>query len=43
MPILYTAVEGTSAGLPLFDAIALLGRERSLLRLRAARARLVGA
>jgi glutamyl-tRNA synthetase len=43
MPILYTAVEGTSAGLPLFDAIALLGRERSLQRLRAARARLVGA
>jgi glutamyl-tRNA synthetase len=43
MPILYTAIEGTSSGLPLFDAIALLGRERALHRLRAAHARLAGA
>jgi glutamyl-tRNA synthetase len=40
MPLLYTAVEGRRAGLPLFDSIRLLGRERSLERLRAARARL---
>ena len=40
MHVLYTAIEGTSAGLPLFDAIALLGPERSLNRLHAARARL---
>ena len=37
---LYTAVEGRRAGLPLFDSIELLGRERSLSRLRSARARL---
>ncbi len=40
MPLLYTAVEGHRAGLPLFDAIHLLGRERTLLRLRSARARI---
>ena len=40
MQLLYTAVEGRRAGLPLFDSIHLLGRERSLERLRAARARL---
>jgi glutamyl-tRNA synthetase len=40
MPLLYTAVEGRRAGLPLFESIHLLGRERSLERLRAARARL---
>jgi glutamyl-tRNA synthetase len=40
MPLLYTAIEGRRAGLPLFDSIHLLGRERSLERLRAARARL---
>jgi glutamyl-tRNA synthetase len=40
MPLLYTAVEGHRAGLPLFDAIALLGRERTLARLEAARRRL---
>ncbi len=40
MPLLYTAIEGRRAGLPLFDSIHLLGRERSLDRLRAARARL---
>ena len=37
MPLLYTAVEGHRAGLPLFDAIYLLGRERTLARLEAAR------
>ncbi len=37
---IYTAVEGRHAGLPLFDSIHLLGRERTLLRLRSARARL---
>jgi glutamyl-tRNA synthetase len=40
MPALYTAVEGRHAGLPLFDSIELLGRESTLHRLRAARARL---
>ena len=39
-PALYAAVEGRHQGLPLFDSIHLLGRERALLRLRAARARL---
>ncbi len=34
---LYTAIEGRPAGLPLFDSIELLGRERTLARLRAAR------
>jgi glutamyl-tRNA synthetase len=43
MRVLYTAVEGTSSGLPLFDAISMLGRARALDRLRAARARLAGA
>jgi glutamyl-tRNA synthetase len=42
MPALYTAIEGRHAGLPLFDSIVLLGRERSLARLRAARERLTG-
>ncbi|MGZ8765448.1 MAG: glutamate--tRNA ligase [Acidimicrobiia bacterium] len=40
MPALYAAIEGRAAGLPLFDSIALLGRERSLDRLRGARQRL---
>ena len=43
MPVLYTAIEGTSSGLPLFESIALLGRPRALHRLRGARARLDGA
>jgi glutamyl-tRNA synthetase len=34
------AVTGRSVGLPLFESIAVLGRERTLARLRAARARL---
>ena len=37
LPAVYTAVEGTHAGLPLFDSIVLLGRERALARVRAAR------
>jgi glutamyl-tRNA synthetase len=40
MPALYAAIEGRAQGLPLFDSIWLLGRERALARLRAARARL---
>ncbi len=40
LPAVYAAVEGRHAGLPLFDAIALLGRERSLARVQAARAAL---
>jgi glutamyl-tRNA synthetase len=39
MPLLYVAVEGRAAGLPLFDAMHLLGRERTLARLVAARER----
>jgi len=42
MHVIYTAVEGRSAGLPLFDSMFLLGRERTLARLRAARERLEG-
>jgi glutamyl-tRNA synthetase len=40
MPALYACVEGRHAGLPLFDAMVLLGRTRTLTRLRAARERL---
>ncbi len=42
MPLLYTAVEGHRSGLPLFDAISLLGRQRSVGRLAAARAGRIG-
>jgi glutamyl-tRNA synthetase len=42
LPAVYAAVEGRAAGLPLFDSIVLLGRERTLGRLRAARGRLDG-
>ena len=42
LPAVYVAVEGRHAGLPLFDSIVLLGRERSLARVRAARQRLTG-
>jgi glutamyl-tRNA synthetase len=38
LPAVYAAVEGSHAGLPLFDSIVLLGRERALRRVRAARA-----
>jgi glutamyl-tRNA synthetase len=37
---LYSAIEGRPAGLPLFDSIELLGRERTLARLRAVLERL---
>ncbi len=40
MPALYAAIEGQHAGLPLFDSIQLLGRERSLRRLEQASQRL---
>jgi glutamyl-tRNA synthetase len=40
MHVGYTAIEGRSAGLPLFSSLSMLGRESSLKRLRAARARL---
>jgi glutamyl-tRNA synthetase len=43
MHVIYTAVEGRSAGLPLFDSMYLLGRERTLRRLQGARDRLGGA
>ena len=38
LPAVYAAVEGTHAGLPLFDSIVLLGRERAVGRVRAAEA-----
>ncbi|MGH8993910.1 MAG: glutamate--tRNA ligase [Acidimicrobiia bacterium] len=41
LPAVYAAVEGSHAGLPLFDSIVLLGRDRAVRRVRAARA-LVG-
>jgi glutamyl-tRNA synthetase len=36
LPAVYAAIEGRHAGLPLFDGIVLLGRERSLARIDAA-------
>jgi glutamyl-tRNA synthetase len=39
-PAVYAAVEGAHQGLPLFDSMHLLGRERTLDRLRRARDRL---
>ena len=38
--VLYVAEMGRPQGIPLFDSLPLLGRERSLARLRSARARL---
>ena len=38
MQVLYTAIEGRTAGLPLFDSIEMLGRESALHRLRRAHA-----
>ncbi|GAB4320829.1 MAG: glutamate--tRNA ligase [Dehalococcoidia bacterium] len=38
VPVLYVATQGSPQGLPLFDSIALLGRDRTLQRLRTARA-----
>jgi len=43
MGLVYTAVEGASSGLPLFESIGLLGKDRTLRRLRAARSLLAGA
>jgi glutamyl-tRNA synthetase len=40
MPVVYAAVEGRTAGLPLYDSIWLLGRDPVLRRLRRARERL---
>jgi glutamyl-tRNA synthetase len=39
LPAVYAAVEGRHAGLPLFDSIHLLGRDRAIRRLEAARVR----
>ena len=36
----YVVIEGIDRGLPLFDSMFLLGRDRTLARLRAARVRL---
>jgi glutamyl-tRNA synthetase len=43
MPALYAAIEGRHAGLPLFDSIQLLGRDRALGRLRAVGKRMTDA
>jgi glutamyl-tRNA synthetase len=43
MGLVYTAVQGASSGIPLFESIGLLGPERTLHRLHAARSRLAGA
>jgi glutamyl-tRNA synthetase len=40
IPTLYAAEMARTQGIPLFDSMAILGRERSLQRLRTARARL---
>lgn len=37
MPAVYAAIEGRHAGLPLYDSIRLLGRDRALRRVRRAR------
>jgi glutamyl-tRNA synthetase len=42
MPPLYAAVEGRHTGLPLFESMWLLGRDRTLRRLEAARDRAAG-
>ena len=42
MPAIYAAVEGRTAGLPLFDSLVLLGRDRARGRVIAARSRLPG-
>ena len=43
MPALYSAIEGRPHGLPLFDSIMLLGRDRTLRRIERARVRLASA
>jgi len=40
MPAVYVAIEGRAQGLPAYDAIWMLGRDRALARLRSARLRL---
>jgi glutamyl-tRNA synthetase len=40
LPVVYAAIEGRTAGLPLFDSIFLLGRDSARRRLRRARERL---
>lgn len=40
LPAVYAAVEGRHTGLPLFESIELLGRDRSVRRVEAARTRL---
>lgn len=40
VPVLYAAEMGRSQGIPLFDSMEILGRERSLQRLRTARTKL---
>ena len=42
LPAVYAAVEGRHTGLPLFDSIYLLGRDRAVRRLETARERLDG-
>jgi glutamyl-tRNA synthetase len=42
IPAIYAAIEGRVTGLPIFESIQLLGRERALHRLRRARERLSG-
>lgn len=38
LPIVYIAIEGSTSGLPLFDAIHMIGRDNSLARIRNAQA-----
>lgn len=38
VPVLYVAIQGSPQGLPLFDSMAMIGRDRTLQRLRTARA-----
>jgi glutamyl-tRNA synthetase len=42
MKVLYAAITGRTAGLPLFESIEMLGRESALTRLRRARERFAG-
>jgi glutamyl-tRNA synthetase len=39
MPVVYAAIEGSTSGLPVYDAIFLLGRDSAMRRLRRARER----
>lgn len=42
LPAIYTAIEGRHTGLPLFESIHTLGRDRALTRIRTAAERLAG-